>query len=295
MTTSQVSQLGYVGLEVSDLAAWEDFATRILGLEVVPTDLQGTVFLRMDENHHRIALREGPADDVSHVGWEVPDEDVLRTLAVRLEAQGLDVHPGTTAEARERRVDGLVKLRDPDGLDTEIYYGPLVEPDRPFCSPRPISRFVAGDLGLGHCVLNVADYEASMQFYRDGLGLLISDFIDIDMGDGSTVTAAFLHCGPRHHSVALVEVPSPKRMHHVMFEVADVDDVGVAHDLCVDNQIPITMGMGRHPNDRMTSFYAESPSGFQVEYGYGGRLIDDDDWQVQTYDRTSIWGHRAPG
>ena len=192
----------------------------------------------------------------------------------------------------ERRVEGLVKLRDPDGVDTEIYHGPLVEPDRPFRSPRPIGGFVAGDLGLGHFVLNVADAETSMGFYRDGLGLLVSDFIDIDTGDGSVVTAGFLHCGPRHHSVALVEVPSPKRMHHVMLELTDLDDVGVAHDLCVDNQIPVTMGIGRHPNDLMTSFYMESPSGFQVEYGFGGRLIDDDDWEVRTYDRTSIWGHR---
>ena len=294
MTNVHVNQLGYMGFEVSDVAAWEKFATGILGLEVVAPTNGDAVFLREDENHHRIALREGPLDDVSYVGWEVPDEGALREIADRLAAQGIEVRSGTPAETEGRRVEGLIKMRDPDGVDTEIYHGPRVEADRPFRSPRPIGGFVAGDMGLGHFVLNVADAEASMVFYRDGLGLLVSDFIDIDidMGDGSVVTAAFLHCGPRHHSVALVEVPSPKRMHHVMLEVTDLDDVGIAHDLCVDHQIPVTMGIGRHPNDLMTSFYMESPSGFQVEYGFGGRLIDDDEWEVRTYDRTSIWGHR---
>ena len=155
-------------------------------------------------------------------------------------------------------------------LDTEIYHGPLVEPDRPLSSPRPISGFVAGDLGLGHFFLNVTDYEASTRFYRDGLGLLTSDFIELDIGDGSAVTAAFFHAGPRHHSLALAEVPSPKRMHHVMFELADLNDVGVAHDLCLDQGIPVVSSLGRHTNDLMTSFYMESPSGFYVEYGYGG-------------------------
>ena len=33
--------------------------------------------------------------------------------------------------------------------------------------------------------------------------------------------------------------------------------------------------LGRHPNDRMFSFYAKTPSGFQFEFGWGGREVDD--------------------
>ena len=65
-------------------------------------------------------------------------------------------------------------------------------------------------------------------------------------------------------------------------------------DLCRDRGVPISADLGRHTNDLMTSFYAVTPSGFQIEYGFGGRTIDDATWTVQTYDTASIWGHRTP-
>ena len=44
----------------------------------------------------------------------------------------------------------------------------------------------------------------------------------------------------------------------------------------------------------MISFYMETPSGFGVEYGWGGRTVDDANWQVTKHDRFSMWGHRRP-
>jgi hypothetical protein len=45
------------------------------------------------------------------------------------------------------------------------------------------------------------------------------------------------------------------------------------------------MGEGRvprwkrsHTNDRKTSFYADTPSGFFIEYGWKGRMIDPEAW-----------------
>jgi hypothetical protein len=42
----------------------------------------------------------------------------------------------------------------------------------------------------------------------------------------------------------------------------------------------------------MTSFYVTTPSGFQIEYGSGGVVIDDDTWQIAHYDAVSAWGHK---
>jgi hypothetical protein len=44
----------------------------------------------------------------------------------------------------------------------------------------------------------------------------------------------------------------------------------------------------------MTSFYVRTPSGFEIEYGTGGLMVDDDSWQVATHDSQSIWGHKPP-
>src|SRR5262249_142415 len=41
----------------------------------------------------------------------------------------------------------------------------------------------------------------------------------------------------------------------------------------------IGVTLGRHINDEVTSFYSNSPSGFMVEYGWGGRGIDVEQWQ----------------
>ena len=44
---SAVKQLGYLAFEVSDLAAWEDFGTKVLGLEVVDRRGDAGFSLRM--------------------------------------------------------------------------------------------------------------------------------------------------------------------------------------------------------------------------------------------------------
>jgi 2,3-dihydroxybiphenyl 1,2-dioxygenase len=294
MNTNRVTQLGYIGIEVSDVREWERFATGVLGLASAGADADGTLFLRMDENHHRFALHPGGRDDLAYAGWETRDEASLQAIAERLESQGARVKRASAAEARQRRVMGLIKLQDPSGVATEVFYGPLIEAERPFRSPRAIGGFEAGRLGLGHIVLSVDDYEASLRFYRDGLGLLISDYIELEMGDAGSTMVAFFHCGPRHHSIAIAQFPAPKRLHHFMLQLRDMDDVGNTYYLCRDRRVPITSSLGRHTNDHMFSFYMQTPSGFQVEYGHGGREIDDDVWEVQLHRAPSIWGHRAP-
>lgn len=294
MTIERVTQLGYLGLEVSDLARWEEFATEVLGLEHGGTDADGTLFLRMDEHHHRFSLRQGPRDDLAFAGWQARNVEELRAIAERLGAQGVSVTWGSAAEARQRRVAAFIHLDDPNGLTTEVCCGPLVQAERPFRSPRDIAGFEASNLGLGHIVLAVDDYDASIRFYRDGLGLRVSDFIDLDMGGAQATRIAFFHCGPRHHSLAIAQVAAPKRLHHFMLQVRQLRDVGSTFDRCRDEGVPIQMELGCHTNDRMVSFYAQTPSGFQVEYGHGGIEIDDDTWQVETHRAASTWGHRAP-
>ena len=80
-----------------------------------------------------------------------------------------------------------------------------------------------------------------------------------------------------------------------MLQVVSLDDVGIAHDMRADRGIPLSMTLGRHTNDRMFSFYVRTPSGFEVEYGWGADTVDNEDEWVVTHMRSpSIWGHR-PG
>jgi 3,4-dihydroxy-9,10-secoandrosta-1,3,5(10)-triene-9,17-dione 4,5-dioxygenase len=79
-----------------------------------------------------------------------------------------------------------------------------------------------------------------------------------------------------------------------MLEVHDLDDVGRAYDLVRERGLSLAMDLGRHTNDLMTSFYVRTPSGFELEYGTGGVVIDDDVWHTATYDAPDLWGHHPP-
>ncbi len=152
---------------------------------------------------------------------------------------------------------------------------------------RSISGFRTGPLGMGHVVLTVTSLAASLPFYCDLLGFRISDYIR------APINAYFLHANPRHHSVALFEAPHVG-MHHLMVELFSFDDVGQGYDIALGEKDRIVATLGRHPNDLVTSFYVHTPSDILVEYGWGGREVDDATWQpVEMNSVASFWGHHG--
>jgi 2,3-dihydroxybiphenyl 1,2-dioxygenase len=288
---SSVSQLGYIGIGISDEKAWQDLATNILGMQIVPGDDTSTSYLRMDGYHHRLELRSNGSDDLEFVGWEVPDSATLQRVARQLEDGGVKVTAGTPDEEDDRRVIDLIKCFDPNGIPTEVFCGHLVN-QHPFHPVRPMSGFKTGDMGLGHILVYARNLDESVRFYCDLLGFRVSDFTDVRVPDGK-VRLAFLHCNPRHHSIAFLEAPrTPKRINHILFECNSLNDVGSGRDLCLSRGVPIAIDLGCHMNDHMVSFYMANPSNFALEYGWGGRIIDDGSWQTEYYTAVdSIWGH----
>ena len=120
---------------------------------------------------------------------------------------------------------------------------------------------------MGHVVMNVERVDQVLPFYQYVLGFRLSDYTL------RPFKAYFLHLNPRHHSFAVIET-GQNSVHHVMVELFMLDDVGQAYDLALGEEGRIATTLGRHSNDFMTSFYARTPSGFFVEYGWGGRSID---------------------
>ena len=279
-----IDQLGYLAFEVSDLAAWKAFATDVLGLAISDETERGFA-LRMDDRAARFFVTQGPADDLAAVGWEVADERTLDQIKDRLGAR-----EGTADEASARRVVRLIVALDPAGTRVEIAFGPEHAP-KP-ATPKVPSGFVTGAQGLGHLVLSAPEPRATAAFYQDLLGFRLSDRI-VTTFYGHPVDITFLHTNARHHSLAFGG-PQPKRLHHFLVEVGAFDDVGAALDRALDGGVRIAQMIGRHPNDRMISFYAFTPSGFQFEYGTGGRQVDDATWQPVVHDRVSEWGHHPP-
>lgn len=285
---AKVSGLGYVGWAISDTDAWHVLLQSVYGLERRRDSPAGVHQYRLDDYHHRLAFHEADSDRLLHIGWEIDSRDALREIAQDLSAKGLAVEPGESALCRERAVMELIAVSGPDGVRNEIFFGPKQDA-APFSPSRGMDGYVTGDLGLGHVVLASADPDAAVKWYREMLGFELSDYIFWD-----DVEATFLHCNPRHHSLALTNPVGPLKggdFNHIMLEAKSIDDVGRAWDIVQKNEIPVAMTLGRHTNDRTTSFYIYSPSGWWIEYGYGGALIDDATWEPKFYDAPKIWGH----
>ena len=164
---SSVTELGYLGMSVTDLDAWRAYATEVAGMEVVDEGEGDRIYLRMDLWHHRIVLHKGDTDDLAYMGWRLGDPTEFEAMVEKLTSAGVAVTVASDAEARERRVLGLAKLTDPGGNPTEIFYGPQVDAHRPFHPGRAMfGKFVTGSEGIGHCILRQDDVEAAAAFYR---------------------------------------------------------------------------------------------------------------------------------
>lgn len=295
-----IRALGYLRLETTRLDEWRRYTLDILGMVEAPGSTDTTLLLRVDDRAHRIALQAGESDRLLAAGWEVANATALAEAAAALEAAGVAVKTADAAELAERRVQGLLHVTDPCGNPLELYWG-QAQDHTPLATPYG-NRFVTGDLGLGHVVLPAPDIEAALGFYEDLLGFQLRD--SMKLPPQAVPTAAeqrdfhwmhFLSPNRRHHSLGLYPGALPPGIVHFMVELETLDDVGLGLDRMHAAGVPIASSLGRHTNDRMVSFYAQAPGGFQVEYGWDGLVVDPATWVAKEITADSVWGHQWNG
>jgi biphenyl-2,3-diol 1,2-dioxygenase len=292
----QELQLGYLVLGAENMKHLDRIFTEVLGLQRVDIGVAAMAY-RMDDWDRRFVVMAG-ANGLSGVGLVARDWAAYVAMRAHLVEHGVPVTEGTPEECAMRAVREFVAFSDPAGNRIELATEPAKAVGAAFASPLVPGGFLTGSRGLGHVVLLVDDREANSEFYQNMLGFEVSDTSEELTPDGSS-TATFLHCNRRHHTVALVQrLPRTTRtrsLGHFMIQANEFDAVGMAYDRAVDAGLPIFRGLGRHPNDRMFSFYARTDAGFDIEFGSGAVEVDGD-WQVMHYQQISSWGHRpGPG
>lgn len=292
MARSHVHSLGYFSFEVSDLDAWDRFLTRVIGVERGEQLGPEWIPYRTDERAARILLREGPADDLVALGFEVRTEEALHELADRIARAGYPVEYESSESAKARGARSVVRTVEPGGVAIELFHGPRTAA-APFRRDVVKSGFVTGEQGVGHLALRAQDVARTQSYFEELLSFGLSDHIRCTLPGSFEVDITFLHVNPRHHTVAL-GTGLPKHLHHFMLQMGSLDDVGAALDRAFAHDVRVVQGLGRHPNDHMVSFYCLTPSGFECELGWGGRTVDDSTWSPTTYDRISDWGHQSP-
>jgi extradiol dioxygenase len=284
-----VESLAYIGFVSPRSREWETFGPKVLGLQVAPAQADGVIRLRMDDAAYRISVQEGPQNDLDHLGWSVAGPREFEAAIARVEAAGIKLIREGAELAASRCVADLVSFSDPFGGRQELAWGQAFRQGT-FQPGRPMSGFVTGDGGLGHIVLMSPDLAIAEAFYCGVLGFRLTDEVRVQ-----GMKVRFYHCNSRHHSLAMTEVPGILGVHHMMLQTRSLDDVGTALDLAQQGAAEITVGLGRHCNDHMLSFYLRSPLGLEIEYGWGAVEVTDDQARPRMYDSGDIWGHRPVG
>jgi 2,3-dihydroxybiphenyl 1,2-dioxygenase len=284
-----IQELSYIGIGSPRAEEWRTYGTKLLGAMLAPDGSDGAVRLAVDDINYRIAIHPGEEDEFRYAGWGMANETDLHAFVDHLESHGVVVHPGDPELLAERQVAELAWFEDPWGIRHELTWGKSATP-LSFSTGRTMrGGFVTGDQGLGHVVFQVPDIEKANKFYVDVdvLGFRLSDRITTKY-----FSVRFYHINGRHHSLALSEFPGHVGFNHLMLEVEHMDDLGRLIDLLDAHETDVMQSLGRHTNDLMTSVYIGSPSGLQIEYGYGGLTVDDLSWVARTYNKPSYWGHK---
>lgn len=286
--------LGYVTVRSTDLQQWRHYASQVLGMMVAEEEGGERLFLKMDERPYRMLVEHSAQDGFGVCGWEVAGQAAFDLAVAELQAANVAVERGSAEQAALRQVQALALFADPDGNRHELFWGPRQDFAR-FVSPVGVRGFVSDELGMGHVVIPAPTFERCRDFYENVMGFGLSDLMKVRFTPDPAEPEKrihFMHCNnARHHSLAIFECPIPSGCVHMMLEVDGLDEVGRALDRLHANGVKLTATLGQHTNDQMVSFYMRTPSGFDLEYGCDGLVVD---WNQHTpFESTVVsqWGH----
>jgi len=120
----KAERLGHMVLSVSNLEASREFYEKVVGLETVTGNDEGTiVFLSLGEQHHDLALIQRatgarPAatqPGLVHFAWKVADFPALQAAYHEINDAGFEIEP------IQHNITNSLYMPDPDGNLVELY------------------------------------------------------------------------------------------------------------------------------------------------------------------------------
>ena len=256
---ADLHDIRYVRIGCEDLDTSIAFATDILGLELMERDAN-SAYLRGDDRDHNICYTRG-RESGQATGWEVASMEALDAAAAALEAEGVRIRTGSSAERDQRRVRGLVMITDPTGNTIELVARPNA------CGRRYYGTRDAGINAFSHVGLRTTNAGADEAFWTGHMGAKVSDWI----GD-----AALIRINEVHHNVALFP-SSYAGIQHVNFQVDTQDDIMRSFYFLQQRNVKIVFGPGRHPTSGARFLYFQGPDDIIYEYSCGVRSITAED------------------
>jgi catechol 2,3-dioxygenase-like lactoylglutathione lyase family enzyme len=266
-----------VDLGVTDLRASIKFYTETWSLALV-VEHAGSAYLRGTGSHHHVlALHARPRPELLRVDLTTPDKPTVDALHGRLRGAAIQEIEAPAAIAEPGGGYGFT-FKDPDGRIVRVFADAARHGDTATAPDRPSK--------ITHIVLNAPDRAAISAFYCEQLG-----FRRID----STKMLTFLCCSRDHHTIAFAESDASS-LHHIAFEMPDIDSVMRGAGRMRERGFPIEWGVGRHgPGDNVFAYFI-GPDDVVIEYTAEVEQVDEryrprgpDEW-VWPPGRTDQWG-----
>lgn len=263
-----LTDLAYVRIGTQYLDTQVEFATEIVGLELVERN-DTTAYFRADDRRHCVQFVIGEPRALSSA-FCVAGPAELEAAAAELTEVGLEVHRGTPEECTERRVKDFISFVEPAGKSVvELVIGQVHTESRPVAFTRPV-----GITEFGHLGLEAPDVVEAMEFWTTHFNIQVSDWI------GSN--ACLMRFDPVHHKLAVFS--DQTGLGHVNFQVGSIDDLMRNWRFLQHHGIEIVMGPGRHPQSTAVFLYFHGPEQVTWEYSFGVREITEDDWVPRYFD-----------
>lgn len=280
MSIIKVEDIAHVRFTAPDLAEMRKFLEEF-GLHHVSDE--GALYMRGNGSAPFLHATSEGVPGFAALGLRAQSEADLATLAA---AEGLEVEPLDAP-----RGGSVVRLTDPDGRLVEVVAGQEDVAPIPVKERAPVNSVEGGThrrsetvrletgpshvMRIGHTMLNAADLAATVAWYRERLGFLVSDEVELQPG---LPIGYFLRCDrgetpTDHHTLAIVQGADGPSFNHAAFEVASMDDLMLGHTHLEKAGRRHEWGVGRHILGSQIFDYWRDPWGHTLEHWTDGDLF----------------------
>ena len=293
--TAGVHSIDHFALNLPDLARAQSFVSAVgLGVERIGEELR----LRAIGNDHvwgRILPGAQKSLAYLSLGCYAQDLESMRRQVAATGAAFVSPHPGGGTEG--------FWFRDPDANLIQVKVAAKTQPDEkgslrdasvPAARRGAVNRSrapVVHPTRLSHVLLFTPDVSRAVDFYRDAVGLNLSD--------RSGEIIAFMHAkhGCDHHLIAFAKSPF-KGLHHTSWDVTSFDDVGLASTQMRSAGHAEQWGVARHVLGSNYFCYTRDPWGgwwehsCHIDYVPAGTRWEAGDHPPE--DSLYLWGPDMP-
>ena len=307
MPVIKAAELAYGRLRSPDLDKQEEFLTAFGMVRADRT--KNALYMRgTDEAHHLHVTELG---EPKYVGIAFHAES-LGDLEKLARVQGASKIEDIDEPGGGKRV----RLTDPDGFQVEVVYGMQRLPKIPLKRPpvntgedktqrrnalyyKGVERGPSHVKRIGHFVVHSPQFEKTLGWYREVIGLRCSDDVYADSKDNIVGSFNRLDRGDDyvdHHTFFCIR-SDKAGLNHLSYEAADIDDIMIGHEVMKAKGYEHFWGIGRHSLGSQVFDYWGDPWGRVHEHWADSdrlNLANGSNLVAAEEALTSQWGEAPP-